>query len=97
MEAILAAVAKSVPALIETHGPVFIVLLLSMVANGFQWRDRTKAEKDHDEKIEALNRLVNAEIKAGTASAELHRRSFDAAIEVLKDLVERGPRRRTGG
>jgi ABC-type amino acid transport system permease subunit len=72
MDDLLGALAGSIPALVTTHGPTFVVLLLSIAANVALFRETQR-----------LNKLVNDEIKAGIAMATGFEETFRAGIEAI--------------
>lgn len=75
MDDLLGAITASVPALINTHGPMFFVLLLSVAANVVLYRDN-----------KALNKQVNDEIKAGVETANGFKDAFIMAAEAMKNV-----------
>lgn len=80
MDALFAAIAKTIPDLIATHGLLFVLLLMSVAGNVVQWREMLRETR-------RLNELVNAEIKNGTSFAERYAKEFTSAAEAYRDAI----------
>lgn len=75
MDDLLAALASSIPTLVATHGPTFVLLMISLLANAVQYRDN-----------KSLNKQINEEIKAGIMTANGFKDAFVIAAEAMKDV-----------
>jgi ABC-type transport system involved in Fe-S cluster assembly fused permease/ATPase subunit len=87
MEALLAALVKYLPEMVQIHGALFFAFVLSAAANVFQWRHALRREVDHAAETRRLNELVNTEIRNGTNLGERLADKFTTAAEAYRDAI----------
>ncbi len=87
MEALLAALVKFLPDMVQQHGALFFAFVLSAAANVFQWRHALSKDKENDAEIRRLNELVNAEIRNGITLGERMADKFTTAAEAYRDAI----------
>ncbi len=73
MDKLLAAIATSLPAMLQTHGPTLLWAITASVGCVFLWLDNRR-----------LNKTVADEIKEGIRTARGFEATFNAAIEALR-------------
>ena len=87
MEALLAALVKFLPDMVQIHGALFFAFVLSAAANAIQWRHALNREKENSAEIRRLNELVNTEIRNGTGLGERMADKFTTAAEAYRDAI----------
>ncbi len=73
MEKVLAAIASSLPDMLQTHGPTLLWAITATMFCIYLWLDNRR-----------LNKQVVAEIKEGVAIARGFETTFNAAVEALR-------------
>jgi hypothetical protein len=87
MEALLAALVKFLPDMVQQHGALFFAFVLSAAGNVFQWRNALSREREHSAETRRLNELVNTEIRNGTGLSERLAEKFTTAAEAYRDAI----------
>lgn len=73
MDALLAAIATSLPAMLQIHGPTLLWAITATAGCIFLWMDNRR-----------LNKEVGNEIREGIKTARGFEATFNAAIEALR-------------
>lgn len=88
MDGIAEAVSQGAVDVIKIWGPPGFFLLLSIIANVYQWRQANTRDKDHRDEVKELNKQITVEIKAGIAMAQEYKNAFEVHADNFEKLLE---------
>ncbi len=92
MDALLVALAKAIPDLLQTHGVTFFVMVLSIGGNVVQWRIARQDAKDAAAALLESQKEVEEEIRKGASANERWRETFEIATQAFIAKISGGKR-----